>query len=868
MRVALIQSDARPPEEALALARALRDGGHPVTLLVPQPADYVVTFNGYRAGRMWTPSFINQWLAEGFSWVPVGPARVDPEVRHFPRDPLIAAARSLASLIVAFDVAWFLERHWAAPALRERRFRERDLPLIVLDRQPDAEPIPASVADLNRMGAAEYAMRWADLVAPPTADSIDRVAALWQAHAAAPPRVPRPPLRSPAVSVCIPYFENPEYLAQTLESLTRQTSTSFTVIAVDDGSFSAEARNAFDRCSELYTPRGWKFLRQTNQSVGAARNRAASEATTEFVLFLDSDDIAMPDMVERFLHRALMAGCDCLVAPHYTFDREPDGPCLHLYEPPGHSLIASMCDDMYGGGCMLVRREVFLRFAGFSTLRGVGYEDYELHVRMNLEQPPNAVSWETLPDYVYRYREPQAGNLSRSSNQYTNLGIVLRWYRRRLQPAGLGQLPLALGATYQKMERLRFASWPLNQARAQRVPQRPHCGPLRLLLLACYLPYGYVSGWQTRVNRMIRYFGSRYQVTLATCMPREHIALNKDVFRHLHALRGIGGDTQCGAHPSRLPALPERIRFFYTQTFRDAMRALPTDSYHVALLDQIFMAEFRNDIDTTCVITEHNIESRLLRQAAQRQWDRALPKEFHNPLQQADLMERYEDSAWSDVPLRSVCSEVDAAQMDSRARRGSTVIVPNGADLESWQPGIRFSSQTILFPGHLEYLPNVDAIEFLLNDIWPRIRKRKPKVRLILAGAEPAPAVRAMAASAPGVELRANPRSMPHIARRASVMVAPLRLGSGTRTKIIEAMAWGLPLVSTTLGAEGIDVVDQEHLLLADTAEAIAERLLQLLTDQPLWDRLRASGRELVRQRYSWEKVFKPLEDGIVKLLL
>jgi glycosyltransferase involved in cell wall biosynthesis len=108
---------------------------------------------------------------------------------------------------------------------------------------------------------------------------------------------------------------------------------------------------------------------------------------------------------------------------------------------------------------------------------------------------------------------------------------------------------------------------------------------------------------------------------------------------------------------------------------------------------------------------------------------------------------------------------------------------------------------------------------------------------------------------------------MPRIAREASIVVAPLRLGSGTRTKIIEAMAWGLPLVSTTLGAEGIDVVDGEHLLLADTGEALAEGLIRLLTDEPLWSKLRANGRELVRERYCWEKVFAPLEDGLIELV-
>jgi glycosyltransferase involved in cell wall biosynthesis len=483
MRVALIQSEARRDDAALGLARALRAQGHTVTLIVPQPAVYMVTPEGYRAGRLWTPAFANRWRAEGFDWIPVGPARVDPEVQHYPRDPVVAVARSVAGLVTAFDVAWFFERHWAAPALRERRFRDRALPLVVLDEQADANRIPDSIDEIGRSGAEQYAVRRADLVAAPSAEAVAHVAALWQTRSSEPIRVPRQPLTSPAVTVCIPYFEAPEYMPLTLASLARQTSTDFTVIVVDDGSATAAGREAFDRCAELYAERGWRFVRQTNQSPGAARNRAASETETEFLLFLDSDDIAMPTMVERFLHAALLTGDDCMVAPNYTFRDDPEGKCEQLYEAPGNSIVASICDDMHGGACIFIRRETFRRFGGFSAVRGVGFEDYELHIRLNLEQAPPAVGWDILPEYFYRYRMPQASNVSRSTQQYPNHEAVLRWYRKRLLPVGLGQLPLALAAVYQGMESTRFKAWPLKSTLASRVAQpKPQRRELKLLL--------------------------------------------------------------------------------------------------------------------------------------------------------------------------------------------------------------------------------------------------------------------------------------------------------------------------------------------------------------------------------------------------
>jgi glycosyltransferase involved in cell wall biosynthesis len=98
-------------------------------------------------------------------------------------------------------------------------------------------------------------------------------------------------------------------------------------------------------------------------------------------------------------------------------------------------------------------------------------------------------------------------------------------------------------------------------------------------------------------------------------------------------------------------------------------------------------------------------------------------------------------------------------------------------------------------------------------------------------------------------------------------MVVPLRLGSGTRQKILESLAWGLPVVSTRLGAEGIDAVDGEHLLIRDDPNEFVDAIVLLMSDQALWQRLRKAGRELVRERYSWDHVFKPLEDELIELV-
>jgi glycosyltransferase involved in cell wall biosynthesis len=850
MRVALIQSELRRDGNALQVARALRRRGHQATLIVPQ-LDATPS----------TPAFALEWRAEGFGWLPVGSAYLEPLRDHFPRDYGLATARRLSGVAAAFDTAWFFERHWAMPLLRERRFRDRLLPLIVLDSEPDPEQVPNSIEEINRAFSAQYASRWADLECnghqSEAEQSVRRVEECWRERAAAPAREIRPPATTPAVTVCIPYFEAPGLLPETLNSLAQQTSSDFTVVAVDDGSHSEEGRRAFDACAELYAPRGWKFIRQPNGYPGAARNRAAREASSEFLLFLDSDDIAMPSMVERFLRAALLTGDDCLVAPNYYFSDHPEGPCAMLYDPPGNSLIGSMADDMHGGSCIFVRREAFWSVRAFTEIRGVGFEDYEFHVRCNLQ----GLRWDVLPELTYRYRMPERASVSQATLGYANFSRIHGLYGERLRGSGLEQLPVALGSAYWRNDALNKQHAHLV---AQRPPRIPAAHGLRLLLVTCYFPYGAMSGWYKRVQEMIRYFGSRYELTLVAPMaPQLPPGTREEALRYLRLLRGV----QYGARISVPEEMPFRVSERYMESLQAALRVLPTEQYHAALIDQIFMAEYRHDIETVKVLTEHNIESRLLRQAAERSWNMALPEVFQDPLAEAEKLERYENRTWPDFPLRAVTSEVDRAQIDGRCKKGKTVLAPNGADPSVWLPDARPHADVVLFPAHLSYLPNVDAVRFLADDIWPEVRKRKPRARLILAGQDPHASVRAMASAMQGVELVESPKSMDEVAKRASLTVAPLRLGSGTRFKILEAMSWGLPVVSTTLGCEGLDVADGEHLLVRDDPEQFADAMVWLMSDTAMWRKLRYAGRDLVRERYSWDRVFEPLEEALIELV-
>ncbi len=196
----------------------------------------------------------------------------------------------------------------------------------------------------------------------------------------------------------------------------------------------------------------------------------------------------------------------------------------------------------------------------------------------------------------------------------------------------------------------------------------------------------------------------------------------------------------------------------------------------------------------------------------------------------------------------------DAAYLQALNPRLPTVVIPNGVDLEHFKTGdVSSDNATLVLLGNYEYGPNVSAAVSLITDILPRVHRQVPKASVRIIGANP-PAV-LLALKRPDVEVTGWVADIrPHLAQ-AACLVVPLFRGTGIRNKILEAMASGLPVVSTPLGAEGIDAAPDESILLGKDPEELAARIIRLLEDESIRVRLSRGGRGLVEQYYGWKKV-------------
>lgn len=267
-----------------------------------------------------------------------------------------------------------------------------------------------------------------------------------------------------------------------------------------------------------------------------------------------------------------------------------------------------------------------------------------------------------------------------------------------------------------------------------------------------------------------------------------------------------------------------------------------------------FLSASRNFPDvlaTPTVLFQHNVESVL--------WQRMALTES-NPVKrlvykiEAGKMTRYEQRTLGKFHHVIAVSENDRQEMLKMAPTCSISVVPTGVDTAKYAiaPPSAVTSPRIVFTGSMDWEPNIDAVAYFCQDIFPKVRAEFPSAIFQIVGRNPYPRVKQLACDS--VEVTGTVPSVADYLRDATVVVVPLRIGGGTRLKIFEAMAMGKAVVSTSIGAEGLDVKNGRDLILADDAAALSEAILVLLRDSTARRHYEESAAKLAA-RYDWSNV-------------
>jgi glycosyltransferase involved in cell wall biosynthesis len=252
-------------------------------------------------------------------------------------------------------------------------------------------------------------------------------------------------------------------------------------------------------------------------------------------------------------------------------------------------------------------------------------------------------------------------------------------------------------------------------------------------------------------------------------------------------------------------------------------------------------------LEVPLILDNHNIEHVVVKRY--RRYERNPAKRAYAELEWRKLR-NWERRAWKRAAHVLLCSEHDRADCLRLSAAPRTSVVPNVVDVEQYRPEASGDGATILYTGGMDWFPNRDAVSFFAFQVMPGIRKRFPRVRFVVAGRAPDPSFRLLFKDV-DVSFTGTLPDMRAAFAQAAVCVVPLRIGSGTRLKILEAAAMGKAIVSSRIGAEGLDFVSGSEILLADTAREFEGAVSKLFADAACRSSLGRSARRRVESLYS-----------------
>jgi sugar transferase (PEP-CTERM/EpsH1 system associated) len=385
---------------------------------------------------------------------------------------------------------------------------------------------------------------------------------------------------------------------------------------------------------------------------------------------------------------------------------------------------------------------------------------------------------------------------------------------------------------------------------------------MNLLFVTATLPYPPTDGVKIRIWSLLRRLQRRHRMTVLSLVgPTDDIAC-------LDELRGQGLEVVAIPRASHYAAanlvrgavgsVPFPILNYETPRMTDELTArLARNAYDVIQVENLHVAQYALSAKVPTVLDLFGVESAVMARYAER---------AGHPLRRAYAgltarkLARYERQV---CPRFTACLAV--SDEDRRLLQGAGIekvtVIPNGVDVEAFQPDPACEvAGRLVFTGRMDYHANVDGMAWFCREIWPRVRAARPNLQLQIVGGHPTPEVQQLARH-PGVEVTGFVKDVRPYLAQATVAVVPLRVGGGTRLKILEMLAMGKTVVSTSIGAEGLAVSPGRELLIGDGPEGFAAQIERGFADPALRQRLATAGRRLVETEYDWEAIARRLED-------
>ena len=393
---------------------------------------------------------------------------------------------------------------------------------------------------------------------------------------------------------------------------------------------------------------------------------------------------------------------------------------------------------------------------------------------------------------------------------------------------------------------------------------------MNILVLTPYIPYPPNFGGSVRIFHLIRQLHRLGHAVhlLSFYYPQEHGVGNpqglEPFCKTIKLIRRDIGRKRFRQLASLLSSRSFQWSFHYTDAMQVALDQLVREQQiGLILVEFSQMAGYQFPAGVPVVLDEHNVEFDLLDRMAERAGG-ALRKWFNRV--EANKFRREELSACRAAALTLVTSERDGDLLRQHAQGLRTATITNGVDCEQFaRPAGPRQPDTAVFVGATHYFPNEEGVLYFLREMFPLIKAKQPRFRFTVVGGKPPMSIVQLQSDA--VQVTGYVNDVRPFMWESSVFVVPLRMGGGTRFKIVEAFAAGIPVVSTRLGSEGIPVEDGRELLLADTPVEFAAAVLRVLANPGLAESLAHAGHEYVRRHFDWSVIGEKLNAALVGVI-
>lgn len=394
---------------------------------------------------------------------------------------------------------------------------------------------------------------------------------------------------------------------------------------------------------------------------------------------------------------------------------------------------------------------------------------------------------------------------------------------------------------------------------------------LRVLVVSPSLPYPPDWGFAKRVMHLAEGMAADHEVTLLCYVgPEDEDGARTRPGSRIDRFVTIPSPKResLGKRARQALSLASRMPFHAGQLRDEAMqqaldRVLAERRPDVVMLESSQLGWLRVDPRVPVIVDEHNIESELLGRMSQTEAS-ALRRGYNR--WEHVRYRAFEQRVWQASAAIATTSQRDADAVLAACPHRPVAVVPNGVDPgEFTSSGSARDPDSLVFTGLLRYRPNVDGITWFLEEVLPLIRSERPAARLTIVGDGPDDLLDSL--RRPGVTVTGwVPDVRPRI-DSAAVVVVPLRMGGGTRLKVVEAMSMGSAIVSTRLGSEGLAVASGTHLELVDDPVGFAAAVVALLADPERAGALGAAARELTERQYSWARSVTLLQDLVGRVV-